>query len=165
MVTLTWLICMTVGDIWVKVSPEEAKERRRSEVFVPQLSMIWHCYSHPSLSSPGQLIITARANKATFVMGRQRESTRLILFFWLFFISFTLFINSLNQVELWAGQAKHSQDETTKQINRLSHVQTYIYRARIFKRLWSPGIDSKEWIPPAYVAWRAGTITLFLLSS
>ncbi len=37
--------------------------------------------------------------------------------------------------------------------------------ARIFKRLWSPGIDSKEWIPPAYVAWRAGTITLFLLGS
>ncbi len=32
-----------------------------------------------------------------------------------------------------------------------------------FKRLWSPGIDSKEWIPPAYVAGRAGTITLFLL--
>ncbi len=38
-----------------------------------------------------------------------------------------------------------------------------IERARIFKRLWSPGIDSKERIPPAYVAWRAGTITLFLL--
>jgi hypothetical protein len=36
-------------------------------------------------------------------------------------------------------------------------------RARIFKCLWGPGIDSKEWIPPAYVAWRAGTITLFLL--
>jgi hypothetical protein len=34
-------------------------------------------------------------------------------------------------------------------------------RARIFKRLWSPGIDSKEWIPSAYVAWRAGTITLY----
>jgi hypothetical protein len=28
----------------------------------------------------------------------------------------------------------------------------------------SPGIDSKEWIPPAYEAWRAGTITLFLYS-
>ncbi len=27
--------------------------------------------------------------------------------------------------------------------------------ARIFKRLWSPRIDSKEWIPPAYVALRA----------
>ncbi len=38
-------------------------------------------------------------------------------------------------------------------------------KVRIFKRLWSPGIDSKEWIPPAYVAWRAGTITLFLLGS
>ncbi len=37
--------------------------------------------------------------------------------------------------------------------------------ARIFKRLWSPGIDPKEWIPPAYVAWRAGTITLFLLGA
>ncbi len=37
--------------------------------------------------------------------------------------------------------------------------------ARIFKRLWSPGIDSKEWIPSAYLAWRAGTITLFLLGS
>ncbi len=39
--------------------------------------------------------------------------------------------------------------------------------ARIFKPVffWSPGIDSKEWIPPAYVAWRAGTITLFFLGS
>jgi hypothetical protein len=36
----------------------------------------------------------------------------------------------------------------------------------IFKLLWSPGIDSKEWIPSAYVAWRrAGTTTLFLLGS
>ncbi len=39
------------------------------------------------------------------------------------------------------------------------------YRARSFKCLWGPGIDSKEWIPPAYVAWRAGTKTLFLLSA
>jgi hypothetical protein len=38
-------------------------------------------------------------------------------------------------------------------------------RARICKRLRSPGIDSKESIPPAYVAWRAGTTTLFLLGS
>ncbi len=38
-------------------------------------------------------------------------------------------------------------------------------RVRIFKRLWSPGIDSKESTPPAYEARRAGTITLFLLGS
>jgi hypothetical protein len=31
-----------------------------------------------------------------------------------------------------------------------------LYRARIFKRLWSPGIDSEESISPVYVAWRAG---------
>ncbi len=37
--------------------------------------------------------------------------------------------------------------------------------ARTYKCLCSPGIDSKEWVPPAYVAWRAGTITLFLLGS
>ncbi len=38
-------------------------------------------------------------------------------------------------------------------------------RARIFKRLWSPRIDSKELIPLSYVAWRAGTATQFLLGS
>ncbi len=38
-------------------------------------------------------------------------------------------------------------------------------RARTFKCLWGPGIDAKEWIPPAYVVWRAGTKTLFLLSA
>jgi hypothetical protein len=30
-------------------------------------------------------------------------------------------------------------------------------RARKYKRLRRPGIDSEDWIPPAYVAWRAGT--------
>jgi hypothetical protein len=38
-------------------------------------------------------------------------------------------------------------------------------RARIFKRSWGQGMDSKSSIPPAYVAWRAGTITLFLLGA
>jgi hypothetical protein len=33
----------------------------------------------------------------------------------------------------------------------------HTHRARICKRLWSPGIDSDGPIPPAYVAWRAGT--------
>jgi hypothetical protein len=31
-----------------------------------------------------------------------------------------------------------------------------VFRARILKLLWIPGIDSKEPIPPAYVAWWAG---------
>jgi hypothetical protein len=38
-------------------------------------------------------------------------------------------------------------------------------RDGIFKLLRSPGIGSKESIPPAYIAWRAGTATLFLLVS
>ncbi len=33
--------------------------------------------------------------------------------------------------------------------------------AQICKFLKSPGIDSKDLIPPAYVAWRSGTLTLF----
>jgi hypothetical protein len=31
------------------------------------------------------------------------------------------------------------------------------HRSRIFKRLRSPGIDSNESIPPAYITWRDGT--------
>jgi hypothetical protein len=38
-------------------------------------------------------------------------------------------------------------------------------RARIFKLFRSPRLDSNESIPPAYVGWRAGTTTLFLLGS
>jgi hypothetical protein len=44
-------------------------------------------------------------------------------------------------------------------------LEAGVYRARIFKHLCSPGIDAKASIPPAYVAWRAGTITLFLLGA
>jgi hypothetical protein len=33
-------------------------------------------------------------------------------------------------------------------------------RARICKRLGSPGIDSEEAIPPAYEAWRANTTNM-----
>ncbi len=36
-------------------------------------------------------------------------------------------------------------------------------RARIFKLLRSPRVNSKESTPPAYVAWQDGTTTLFLL--
>ncbi len=35
------------------------------------------------------------------------------------------------------------------------------FRADIFKLLVSPGIDSKKSIAPAYLAWEAGTKTLF----
>jgi hypothetical protein len=47
----------------------------------------------------------------------------------------------------------------------LSGGYIHMCRARIFKRLSSPGIDSKASILPAYVAWRAGTKTLFLLGA
>ncbi len=59
-----------------------------------------------------------------------------------------------------------SKDTSDIYATRQDHTHTANpSRTRIFKRLWSPWIDSKGWIPPAYVAWRAGTITLFLLGS
>ena len=36
------------------------------------------------------------------------------------------------------------------------------YREGVFKLLKSPGINSKESIPPSYIAWQAGTTTRFL---
>ncbi len=53
----------------------------------------------------------------------------------------------------------------SKSQGKVSRRLAFVHRARTFKCLWGSGIDSKEWIPPAYVAWRAGTITLFLLGS
>jgi hypothetical protein len=43
-----------------------------------------------------------------------------------------------------------------KSIPRNRFRQPIVAWARICKRLWSPGIDSEESIPPAYVAGRAG---------
>ncbi len=45
------------------------------------------------------------------------------------------------------------------------YVHKFGLRARICKRLRSPGIDSYESIPPGTVAWRSSTITLFLLGT
>ncbi len=45
---------------------------------------------------------------------------------------------------------------------QLRQTWKYYTWARIRKRLRSPEIDSNESIPPAYVAGRAGTTTLFL---
>jgi hypothetical protein len=38
-----------------------------------------------------------------------------------------------------------------------------LFRARICKRFWSPGIDSEELIPAAFVVWRAGTTNKVVL--
>jgi hypothetical protein len=70
----------------------------------------------------------------------------------------------LRQIELYT--CRFQADSTLSWAVSLSVVYGKLVKistwARIFKRLWSPGTDFKEWIPPAYVAWRAGTKTLFL---
>jgi len=45
------------------------------------------------------------------------------------------------------------------------HWGENLFKDGIFKLLRSPEIDSKELIPSAYVAWRAGRTTQFLLGS
>ncbi len=47
----------------------------------------------------------------------------------------------------------------------LLHSEHALPEAVFLNVYGSPGIDSKEWNSPAYVAWRAGIITLFLLGS
>jgi hypothetical protein len=47
----------------------------------------------------------------------------------------------------------------------MKDTKAFAYRDRMFKLLRTPGIDSKESVPPAYAAWRAGTTTLFLFDS
>jgi hypothetical protein len=42
-------------------------------------------------------------------------------------------------------------------------VSSRLYPEAVFLNFY--GVDSKESIPPAFVAWRAGTTTLFLLGS
>jgi hypothetical protein len=41
-------------------------------------------------------------------------------------------------------------------------IMVSVDRRCIFKLLRSPGVDFKESIPPAYVAWWAGTTSIFL---
>ncbi len=58
----------------------------------------------------------------------------------------------------WAVHPAPSTGRTVYTIMRASQEQRrhHSVQSRFFKRLWSPGIDSKEWIPPAYLRSLAG---------
>jgi hypothetical protein len=71
---------------------------------------------------------------------------------------------SIVQTEYLTGPTKQLLLLSFK-IQLLETISEHNIRARIFKRSWSPGIDYKERIPQAYLAWRTGTITLLLLGS
>jgi hypothetical protein len=47
--------------------------------------------------------------------------------------------------------ARSGRDPTHAEHGACLGGATRYTRAGIFKLLWSPGIDSREWIPPAYV--------------
>jgi len=68
----------------------------------------------------------------------------------------------LIQGEVWEGVRQPAgggvQVQDLSGISVLIHVVlAWVSEPRICKRLRSPGIDPKESIPPAYVAWQAGT--------
>jgi hypothetical protein len=69
--------------------------------------------------------------------------------------------------DLQVGQSNFSHSHTPIMAGEAIGVNTRILGVSggIFKLLWSPEIDSEESIPPSYVAWWAGTRTLFLLGS
>jgi hypothetical protein len=55
-----------------------------------------------------------------------------------------------------------SEDDVCEILRAMAFKVTVVTvdRDGIFKFLMSPGIDFKRLIPPAYVAWRAGTTSL-----
>ncbi len=66
---------------------------------------------------------------------------------------------------LWALTYVHCSTLWASWQSSSSSLWSVHNRARIFKLIRSPRIDSKKPIPPGCVAWRAGTTTLFLLRS
>jgi hypothetical protein len=72
---------------------------------------------------------------------------------------FIAVLNGNNSSKTWIGTAK----DGCRRFPELKIREPY--RARIFKLLRSPRIDSKEPILPGCVAWLAGTTTQFLLGS
>ncbi len=66
----------------------------------------------------------------------------------IFYVNEILFLRFLWRPRLWPQK-----------------IYEYEFIDGIFKLLRSSGIDSKESIPQAYAAWRAGTTTPFLLGS
>jgi hypothetical protein len=74
-------------------------------------------------------------------------------------------VNSALEEELKTIHAFREGDRPSKHYMKTAWKPVFQTWARTFKCLWGPGIDAKEWIPPAYVVWRAGTKTLFLLGA
>jgi hypothetical protein len=76
-------------------------------------------------------------------------------------------LHTLTGPDRWAA-CRNSQDKIPHRNSDTCMAAQYSLQANrggIFKLLWSPEIDCKESIRPAYVAWRAGTTTIFLLGS
>jgi hypothetical protein len=136
-----------------------------------KISTLGDCYYCVSGMATGPLHIRSNFTKMSPQVGKISNH---------FFIAFILMFTSLilNQKELlgltpvqicnelWANSPLPVLNLHVKRYE--TEVALFLmikYRARNFKLSWSPGIDSKEPFPPAYVAWRGGTMTLFLLGS
>ncbi len=74
----------------------------------------------------------------------------------LFFISLGAPVNNIYRNPRWEYRPCSGSD-TTVQDDPSRKILYSVDRARNCKRLISPGINSEESIPSAYVAWRAGT--------
>ncbi len=74
-------------------------------------------------------------------------------------------LSPLYVLQLWSMDVRELSSDQYSVHLQPCFLTSVIYRDRIFKLLRSPWIDSKESFSPAYVAWRAGTITSLLLGS
>ena len=88
----------------------------------------------------------------------------------------TLFIPQIGKMEakrsLFIQELKKIEAKRTRIIPEIGKIEakktnriTLNEQRHYFKTLWSPGIDSKELIPPMPMPWRACTTTLFQFGS
>jgi hypothetical protein len=119
------------------------------------------CLKIPALDFRNFIVFNSVLGRFLLV-SKNLATSRIRGFHLLVFIVFFQSCTEINSSITGRVQASEPQSSVVKA--SLALLYSFFW-ARICKRLWSPGIESKEWIPPAYVAGLAGTKTLFLLGS
>jgi hypothetical protein len=146
----------------VKVRHNNTEKRIVAERgFDPRTSGLWaqHASTAPLCSIDNNIILYNKSNK-------QHKIDTISLFIKFFFLVCCWTVISI--FHFWARICKPFKEPRNLFPAGRAGMTTLFdvpARAGIFKRVWGPGIDSKEWIPPAYVVWRAGTMTPFLPGS
>ncbi len=147
--TYVHILCLHAGtlDIYIHNTPDMRSLEPGNDGYTSQ-SSDRRGNSHSSPLEQRQLLDSARFGIPSGLLSRGKGTQ-------------TFRVKNVGQ--------KHKQKTVVLWSAKVPTVGEWIFceqlRARICKRLRSPGIHFKKSIPPACVVWRAGRTTLFLLGS